>query len=369
MLAVVWGFGYKSSVKTRVLLLLLLVSHGLIFSPGLRAATLQSATVTQTQNVVQLDKDGTKARPAVVKDVVAGKDILRTGKKSRAEVLFNDNTIARLGSSSIFSFAPGTDQMNIDRGSALIHVPPGQTGAKIKSPAATVAVLGDVVAMRVDDRGVTQVVALSEDPRGPVTVTSNKTGEKRELKAGEMIVIDPTEVTMPDISTISVEVFSQSSSLVNGFGGSLPETARSEIRQSTEAQTRQIKNGELESGSGEADAGSQNLPSTDPTSIQASVGSTVGGTYKGLAKDFPPGITVADMVLNINSDGSFTGSLRDTVTLFTSTFSGVSSTDGSFKATSSSGININGNVALGGNTAGGTYNTSLGFNGAFNVKK
>jgi len=47
------------------------------------------------------------------------------------------------------NFDPQGREMKIDRGTALIHVPPGLSGAKISTPAATAAILGDVVAMRV----------------------------------------------------------------------------------------------------------------------------------------------------------------------------------------------------------------------------
>src|SRR5438132_11249543 len=87
---------------------------------GASSPTLNSAKVTQIQNDVRLESEiGTSAsapdpapsqksnasdRPAVVGDMVEGKKTLLTGRKSRAELLFNDNTIARLGANSVFSF-------------------------------------------------------------------------------------------------------------------------------------------------------------------------------------------------------------------------------------------------------------------------
>ena len=328
-----------------------------VFLPGLRAATLQSATVTQTHNQVQLSKDGREAQPAAVRDVVAGKDVLRTGKKSRAEVLFNDNTIARLGSSSIFSFAPGTDQMNIDRGSALIHVPPGQSGAKIKSPAATVAVLGDVVAMRVDERGVTQVVALSEDPRGPVTVTFNKTGEKTELKAGEMLVIDPVNVRMPEISVINVEVFAQSSGLVNGFEKKLSDSAQKEIDHAKEIQEQEIKSGELEGGEGELKADTDPGLKQDNTITEVSNSTRFAGHYTGKSIDRPPCSPIADqLIIDVAPDGSFTGTFIDGSTGFVDSFSG--SVSGNNFTSVSSDDTIQGTFNFGSGTITGTARDS-----------
>jgi hypothetical protein len=340
-----------------------------MFSPALSAASLQSATVTQTRNEVQLSEGGGQARPAVVQDRVDGKDTLRTGKKSRAELLFNDDTIARLGANSVFSFVTGTDQMKIDRGSALIHVPPGHPGAKIKSPAATVAVLGDVVAMRIGQRGVTQIVALSEDPRGPITVMFDKTGERVELRAGEMLVIDPADVKMPKVSVINVEVFARSSGLVNGFGKPLPESAKREIQQSLDEQNKQIKGGTLEGPAQASIPDMQELPSTDPTIVQAAIGNSVAGTYRGLAKDLFPGVFVGNMTLNINSDSSFSGTIKDTVSAFTTSFTGNASNNGNFTAIDDVGQVITGTVKLGGGSASGSYVNPGGVEGVFNVNK
>lgn len=354
-------------MQGRRIILLAVVSSGLFSGFGLWAASLESATVTQTRNEVELAEDGKPARPAAVKDRVDGSDTLRTGKKSRAELLFNDNTIARLGANSVFSFLTGTDQMKMDRGSALIHVPPGHPGAKIKSPAATVAVLGDVVAMRVDARGVTQVIALSEDPRGPVTVTNNKTGEKVELQAGEMLVIDPADVKMPEISIISVEVFAQSSGLVNGFGSPLPQTAKAEIQQTEAAQLQDLKDGNLEGGEISPEPDATNLPLNDPTLVQASIGRSVAGRYSGPATDLPPGITTYNMILNINDDGSFSGSVTDTLSSTTHSFSGMASNNGAFTATGSGGEAITGNVTVGGGSAAGSFLNPTGVTSVFDL--
>jgi hypothetical protein len=105
-----------------------------LLAPAVQAAPLQSATVTEVKNEVNLAKEGAEKRPATVKDTLAGKDRLSTGKKSRAELEFADKSIARLGSNTIFSFDPQGRDMKVDRGSALIHVPPGQNGANRRHP-------------------------------------------------------------------------------------------------------------------------------------------------------------------------------------------------------------------------------------------
>lgn len=341
----------------------------LSWSVALQAVSLTSATVTETRNQVTLSKEAGEKHAAVIRDVVTGSDVLSTGKKSRAELEFNDQSMVRLGANAIFSFQPNTRNMTVERGSALIHVPPGLPGAKIHSPAVTVAVLGDVVAMRVNEKGVTQIIALSEDARGPVTVTLNKTGETTTLKSGEMMTIDPTDVKIPEISVVSVEVFVQSSGLVNGFGSPLPESAKNEIQRAETTQTQEIKNGNLEGEAGAPEPDAQNLPLTDPTLVQASIGRSVSGHYSGSGVDLPPGGNSFNLVFNINDDGSFSGTSQNTSTLVTNTFTGITSNSGSFTANGSGGNTYQGNISIGAGSASGTYTSSSGNQGTFSVSQ
>ncbi len=117
----------------------LLPSVFISWSGTLSAAGLKTATVTEIKNEVKISKEAEKERAAERNDMVAGKDRLWTGKKSRAELEFADKSIARLGSNTVFSFDPASRNMNLERGTALIHVPPGLSGARISTPAATAA--------------------------------------------------------------------------------------------------------------------------------------------------------------------------------------------------------------------------------------
>ncbi len=340
-----------------------------VFALGLFASTLnpvvaaegrplKSATVVEKHNNVFLGKEVEKSkfeeRPAVEKDVVAGNDFIRTDKKSRAELEFTDKSLARLGSNTIFSFDPTSRKMEVRKGSALIHIPPNLSGATISSPAATVAVLGDVVAMRVDEKGVTQVVALSQDERGPVTVTSIKTGEKRTLKQGEMITIDPMDVRLPDPLTIAVDVFVQSSTLLNaegGFQSKLPESAVKEIHGTEVKQQAEIKSGELEGGAqvvAKADGNlSAQVTGSSAINVQSTATSRFGGIFLGRSVQGPsgpsPGALTGTFVTTVSDSGLLTGVGTDNG--FGFTFTGQLNNDGTFTTTGS-----------GGSASQGTYN-------------
>jgi hypothetical protein len=304
------------------------------------AEPLKSATVTHLRNEVLIAREGQAEHAAAERDTVAGKDVLRTGKKSRAELEFADKSIARLGSNTIFSFNPQGREMSLQRGAALIHVPPGLSGARISSPAATAAIRGDVVAMRVAAGGITQIVALSRDASGPVTVTFHKTGETRTLEPGQMLTINPSDVRLPEPMHMNVDVFVQSSALVqgaDGFSRQLPEVARQEIRQAESRQHEEIRTGVLEGGTTavarteKPGASLARAVSDENTAVQAATGSRFAGRYLGTYQDVPPALNGGRVDCTITPDGRMSGMTYNNNGSAPSPFSGTIGTDGSFK--------------------------------------
>jgi len=335
----------------------------IVIPSTLHSAPLKSATVTEVKNEVRIARESDAERAAAIKDTVAGRDVLRTGKKSRAELEFSDKSIARLGSNTVFSFDPQSRDMRIDRGTALIHVPPGLSGAKISTPAATAAIHGDVVAMRVNDQGVTQVVALLRDAAGPVTVTFNKTGESRTLEPGQLLTLDPMATRIPEPLNVAVDVFVQTSNLAGGFKKELPATAQNEIKQAQVIQEREIRSGNLEGAAGKLmakmDASPMGHHSTvDSNTNLATSGSRFAGTYSGQSFStggpgcLPAGTLEGSFILTVAEDGRITGMTGGGGTLI-----GLVNDDGSFRAVSSNG-GIGAGVVSGTSFIGRTHNES-----------
>jgi hypothetical protein len=294
----------------------------IILPVQLTGAPLKSATVQETKNDVNIEKEGDSLRPAVKTDVVLGKDLLKTGKKSRALLEFNDRSIARLGSNTTFSFDSTGREMKIERGSALIHVPPGLSGARISTPAATAAILGDVIAMRVNDEGATQFVALSRDSLGPITITHNGSGDKRTLEPGELITTHLNDTKLPDPISINVDAFIQSSTLTgnqnDGFKAPLPETAAKEIQQAQEIQHRQISQGRFETREKgfrghrhPPEAMRRNFEGVRDTTVQSNLGSRFAGLYFGNEFSQPSPIQLGTIEFHVFQDGNFNGVARD----------------------------------------------------------
>ncbi len=121
---------------------LLLLSVGFVH---LDAAQLKEARVTQVIRNVELVPAQAAPRPAAVSDEVRNGTAVRTGIESRAELTFTDQTLARLGANTIFSFNKGTRNLELGGGAMLLRVPKDAGGAQINTAAVTAAITGTTV--------------------------------------------------------------------------------------------------------------------------------------------------------------------------------------------------------------------------------
>lgn len=195
----------------------------LAFSALGQAATLQSAKVTAAINKVLLADDGS-SRPAEVGDTLTGKSLLETGSKSRAELVFNDQSIARLGANSQFSFAKGTRDLELSQGVILMQVPKGAGGATIKTAAVTAAITGTTIAIEytpgLDGRpGTIKIFVLEGTLR---SYMKSVPGESILLEAGEMIAFDTDDSRLPDVNTFDLARFVETSGLMSDQFDPLP---------------------------------------------------------------------------------------------------------------------------------------------------
>jgi len=114
-------------------------------SPVLRlqAAPLKEASVTRIVNDVRIMEVPSNAqKPATLNQTVRDQQAVVTGLQSRAELLFTDKTLTRIGANSVFTFKEGTRDMDLKRGTMLLQVPKGAGGAQIKTAAVTAAITG-----------------------------------------------------------------------------------------------------------------------------------------------------------------------------------------------------------------------------------
>jgi hypothetical protein len=131
------------NIRFPIILAVSLGSVVAIWLPGsVRAAELKEANVTQVIQDVRLLPSNAAPRPASVSDRVHEDTAVRTGVESRTELTFQDMTITRLGSQTIFSFKGGTRTINLKSGSILLSVPKNSGGGQIKTAAVTASVTG-----------------------------------------------------------------------------------------------------------------------------------------------------------------------------------------------------------------------------------
>lgn len=183
---------------------------------GLHAAPLTRAEISQIQNDVRIVTPAAAPRPAKLRDSITGRTGVRTGGESRAELTFEDKTLARLGANTLFRFEQGTRDLELDRGTILLQVPKGAGGATIKTAAVTAAITGTTVLIEytpsVEGKpGYVKIIVLE----GKVRVALKKRkGESLVLGPGEFLMLSPDADRLPQPVVIDIERLVQTSPLI-----------------------------------------------------------------------------------------------------------------------------------------------------------
>ena len=183
------------------------------------AGPLTSAEVTKIINRVRVIDPVKGGHPAVVREVIKDDLGLRTGEKSRSELLFQDNTLTRIGAETFFSFKTGTRDMTLEKGSMLLQVPKGLGGAKIHTAAVTAAITGTTIMMEYVPHGYIKVLVLE----GSLRLSRNGTsGDSVVLRAGKMVIMRPDAKKIPDPVDVDLKLIVKTSTLVNFSNESAP---------------------------------------------------------------------------------------------------------------------------------------------------
>src|SRR6202047_4073016 len=188
-----------------------------IFSAQQSAAgPLTSAEVTKIINRVSVIDPAKGGHPAIIRDVIKDDLGLQTGAKSRSELLFQDNTLTRLGAETFFSFKTGTRDMTLEKGSMLLQVPKGLGGAKIHTAAVTAAITGTTIMMEYSPGKYLKVLVLE----GSLRLSRNGSfGDSVVLHPGKMVIMRPDAKRIPDPIDVDLAKIVKTSTLVNFPGG------------------------------------------------------------------------------------------------------------------------------------------------------
>ena len=192
---------------------LLLVVAGVPFLPA-DAAQLKEARVSQVIKDVKLVPAQAAPRPAAVSDEVRNGTAVRTGVESRAELTFTDQTLARLGANTIFSFDKGTRNLELGGGAMLLRVPKNAGGAQIDTAAVTAAITGTTVMLEYHPDAFIKFIILEGTGR---IFRKDHLGESVLVHPGQMLIVNPNGKDLPDPVDVDLGRLMKTSLLINGF--------------------------------------------------------------------------------------------------------------------------------------------------------
>ncbi|MEY2561386.1 MAG: hypothetical protein QOG51_1801 [Verrucomicrobiota bacterium] len=206
-----------------------------VLSFSAKAGPLTEAKVTRIVNNVQVLDPVKGAHAAALQETIRDEIELKTGVKSRSELLFQDETLTRIGPETSFSFKAGTRDMSLGKGSMLLQVPKGLGGAKIRTAAVTASITGTTIMIEHTPRKHIKVLVLEGGLRLSV---NGRFGNSVVLRPGNMVLMRPDAKKIPPPVSVDLKRIMRTSSLVNMSkkgGAQLPSTAliEKEIAQQT----------------------------------------------------------------------------------------------------------------------------------------
>jgi hypothetical protein len=241
------------------------------------AGSFDEATVTRVVRTVEIIPQGGAPTSANIGEVVRGGSDIRTGKDSRAQLTFPDQTLARLGQNTLFSFQRGTRALDLEGGAILLQVPKDAGGATIRSAPVTAAITGTTVMMAyiMGDPGLVKLIVLEGTVRMSLT---GKLGESVLVGPGQMVSIASDAQSLPDPFTVDVEKLLKTSRLV--LDGELE--AMGLILETVDLQKEMVREGQLIDGP-------RNVGAIPPNSVNTAAGVlNTQGTLRDTAGP-PPG--------------------------------------------------------------------------------
>jgi hypothetical protein len=176
------------------------------------AGPLQQAAINQIVKEVKVVDPAKGARPAALKETIKDDLAVKTGVESRAELLFQDNTLTRLGAETFFSFKAGTRDLSLERGTMLLQVPKGLGGARIRTASVTASITGTTIMMELLPSKSLKVLVLE----GSLRLSPNgRFGEAMLLTAGKMVIMKPDAKRIPEPVDVDLRKMVKTSALID----------------------------------------------------------------------------------------------------------------------------------------------------------
>lgn len=212
----------------------------------LAADSLRTAQLTAAVNDVQIFPGSAAARSGHVGDKVSMPSSVQTGRQSRAELTFQDNTLTRIGQNSIFSFREGGRNVELKQGSVLLQVPKNAGGATIRTATVTAAITGTTTMFEYCPNAWVKLITLE----GSLKLSINGGKTSMVVPAGKMLILHPNATTIPQPVDVDIAKLVATSALMGkgrgkGVFGPLPDDARNLVQQTVDQQSQAKRDGGL----------------------------------------------------------------------------------------------------------------------------
>ena len=206
------------------------------------AANLQSATVTRVIKDVKIYRPGAASVTASVGNVIRGRTSLPTGRNSRSELRFQDDTLTRLGQNSVFSFQQGSRDLELNQGTILLQVPKQAGGARIRTATVTAAITGTTILMEYHKGKWAKVIVLE----GDLNLFLNGVGRRVKVESGQMLVMRANATKVPQPVDVDLKRLQETSLLAGEkLFAPLPEKVLALISQTITQQGEMMQQGTL----------------------------------------------------------------------------------------------------------------------------
>lgn len=183
------------------------------------AADQKQARVTEVIRDVNLLSARAAARRAIVNETVHEGNSVRTGTDSRAELLFLDQTLTRLGANTVFSFGAGARTYDLGSGAILISAPKSAGSVQVRTAVATSAVSGFTGIWETHKNTWNKVLVFEGD--GWVALLKNP-NDHRHIHTEQMLIFRPDATVLPQPIDFSVCKAISNGLLITGFKHDLP---------------------------------------------------------------------------------------------------------------------------------------------------
>ena len=183
-----------------------------LLGSALVASPLDAAKVSCVVNEVQIVAAHGKPRRAAAQEVMRAGDGLRVGLGSRAELLFADHTLARLGAETVLGWHCGTRELALERGTLLLEVPAFRGGARVCTGALTAVCGAATILVEHLPLQSLKIVVLAGDLR---VSAAGFLGDSIVIPPGKMLITTPDVTRLPDPVDVDLSTLVKTSALVD----------------------------------------------------------------------------------------------------------------------------------------------------------